>query len=146
MVLPRRHHNSARPTRRRQGYLFICAAISVLVYLAYFRRSPYSLHPSFRSSSSSDSWAPISQQTAVSKAELFLGNPPKWRDPNRDFEAEYEEVVKAMPALRSSRPARIAFLVMAHGPTDVKMLKRSLPWLYSPHNFILVSAGKYLLF
>lgn len=70
---------------------------------------------------------------------MYLGSPPRWRDPERDFDSEYQEVLKAVPALKATRPARIAFLIMAHGPTDIKMLQRSLPWLYSPNSFILVS-------
>ncbi|CAN0453284.1 unnamed protein product [Ectocarpus sp. 12 AP-2014] len=27
---------------------------------------------------------------------------------------------------------------MAHGPTDVELLRRNLPWLYSPLNFFLI--------
>ncbi|CAN0252332.1 unnamed protein product, partial [Ectocarpus fasciculatus] len=66
------------------------------------------------------------------------GNPPYWRDPRRDFQAEYDEVVAAVPGLRGTRPARFAFLIMAHGPTDVELLRRNLPWLYSPLNFFLI--------
>lgn len=67
-------------------------------------------------------------------------NPPNWRDPERDFHAEYEQVLEAFPALRASQKARIAFLIMAHGPSDVMLLNRSFPWLYSPRNFFLVRA------
>lgn len=66
------------------------------------------------------------------------GNPPNWRDPERDFDAEYEQVLEAFPVLRAMRKARIAFLIMAHGPSDVMLLNRSFPWLYSPRNFFLV--------
>lgn len=147
MVLPRRSH--ARPTRRRHG-VSLATGTALLVGLVFCL--VYALRPLSSSSlsSSSASTLPSSPQSSspalqhaplgvLPLADLLTGNPPKWRDPKRDFDAEYEEVLEAMPELRSTRRARIAFLIMAHGPTDVQLLKRSLPWLYSPLNFFLVS-------
>lgn len=138
MVLTRRNH--ARPTRRRH-LVGIVALVSVVFYIVYV------WNPFFSSSrTSSSSILPFSPPPpsllpangGPYRADAFPGDPSKWRDPQRDFDAEYEEVVAAVPSLQGTRPARLAFLIMAHGPTDVKLLKRSLPWLYSPLNFFLV--------
>lgn len=153
MVLPRRSH--ARPTRRRHG-VSLATGTALLVGLVFCL--VYALRPLSSSSlsSSSVSTLPSSPQSSspalqhvapgvLPLADLLTGNPPKWRDPKRDFDAEYQEVLEAVPGLRSTRRARIAFLIMAHGPTDVQLLKRSLPWLYSPLNFFLVSWACVLL-
>lgn len=129
MVLPRRHHG--RP-RRRHGCIVGAAAVCVLLYFFYLRRpldASSHLYPKDGS-----------PEIVFPEVNLYSGNPPLWRDPQRDFDAEYQEVLRAVPALKATRPARIAFLVMAHGSTDVKMLQRSLPWLYSPNCHILVSS------
>lgn len=166
MVWPRRrlsgHHGPSirqHPSRRRtQGFVVMAAAALLLLYTVYFRPSLHRL----RKSLPTHSRPPPSSSTQYSAggggggdggegkeaagpaqtlptADLLSGSPPKWRDPQRDFEAEYEEILEAVPELRSTKRARLAFFIMAHGPTDVEMLKRSLPWLYSPHSFILVS-------
>lgn len=164
MVLSRRNH--ARPTRRRHftctaGVLFFTSAAVMLLYLLVW-------HPLFSSSNSSSGSGrgrgrhrnePTSSSFSSTPgadhnengeggggggdlplAELLSGDPPYWRDPRRDFQAEYDAVYAAVPGLSGTRPARFAFLIMAHGPTDVKLLKRSLPWLYSPLNFFLVGS------
>lgn len=152
MVWRRRqaHGPSSRqhPSRRRtKTFLLMAAAGTVILYMVYFRLSlnsylSLSLSPHYSHTTSA---TPQGDGTAVQAmvslpmADLFLGTPPKWRDPKRDFEDEYLEVLEAVPELRSTRRARIAFFIMAHGPTDVEMLKKSLPWLYSPNNYILVS-------
>lgn len=115
--------------------------MSVVFYMVYV------WNPFFSSSRTSSSSIPpfsppppslLPDNGGPYRADAFPGDPSKWRDPQRDFDAEYEEVVAAVPSLQGTRPARLAFLIMAHGPTDVKLLKRSLPWLYSPLNFFLV--------
>lgn len=152
MVWRRRHaHGPAsrqHPSRRRtQSFLLMAAAGTVLLYMVYFRPSlnshsslPLSTHYS-RSTSGTPGGEGTAVQAMVSlpTADLLSGNPPKWRDPKRDFAGEYLDVLEAVPELRSTRRARLAFFIMAYGPTDVEMLKRSLPWLYSPNNYILVS-------
>lgn len=154
MVLSRRVH--ARPTRRRSLAYTTAAFLAVMFYL-------FQWHPFFAPAGSapqeqygSPSSSTSSSSTTVDKhpgiaalnsndrgglplAKLLSGNPPYWRDPRRDFQAEYDEVREAVPGLAGIRPARFAFLIMAHGPEDVKLLKRNLPWLYSPLNFFLVS-------
>ncbi|CAM9652109.1 unnamed protein product [Ectocarpus sp. 6 AP-2014] len=159
MVLPRRNH--ARPTRRRHVACTTAAFFAVMLYLFYSNWHPF--FTSYRETSSSSSFSSSTPRshadtaTAANKggrggggggegegegvfplSELLSGNPPYWRDPRRDFQAEYEEVVAAVPGLRGTRPARFAFLIMAHGPTDVELLRRNLPWLYSPLNFFLI--------
>lgn len=168
MVLPRRNH--ARPTRRRHfactaGVVFFTSTAVMLLYLfvwhpffssnksssAFGRgRGRHGNEPT--SSSSSSSSTPGAGNAGKGEggggegegglplAELLSGNPPYWRDPRRDFQAEYDAVFAAVPGLNGTPPARFAFLIMAHGPTDVKLLKRSLPWLYSPLNFFLVGS------
>lgn len=143
MVLSRRNH--VRPTRRRH-LVGIVALVSVVFYIVYvwnpffssprtFSITPFSPPPS----------SLLPANGGPYRADAFPGDPSKWRDPQRDFDAEYEEVVAAVPSLQGTRPARLAFLIMAHGPTDVKLLKRSLPWLYSPLNFFLVGAVRCVL-
>lgn len=127
MVLPRRR---SRPRPKKQhGFLLAVLAIGIVVYLVYFRPAPRRVIPP----------AP-----ALPVPDLSLGRlqVPKWRDSSRDFDAEYEALLGAVPELRGGRRARIAFLIMAHGADDVQLLKRSLPWLYSPLNFFLVSDGR----
>lgn len=152
MVLPRRNHS--RPTRRRHVACTTAAFLLVIVYLSFSNWHPFfSSSSNFRwettSSSSSPSSTPRSHGDAATGgsngqagdlplADLLSGNPPYWRDRRRNFQAEYDEVVAGVPGLRGTRPARFAFLIMAHGPTDVMLLRRNLPWLYSPLNFFLV--------
>lgn len=144
MVLPRRHH--ARPTRRRNlaGTALACSVVFYIVYAwpsSRFFGTP-SNSPGVSTSSHSHTSSSFGPPGALPQAHLLSGSPPRWRDPHRDFDAEYEQVLEAVPALRGTRQARIAFLIMAHGPTDVIMLKRSLPWLYSPLNLFLVSSSR----
>lgn len=149
MVLPRRLH--ARPTRRRNLVYTTAAFLAVMFYLFHW-------HPFFSQDSSSarkghSSSSPTSSSTVghadlagldsddrggLPLAKLLSGNPPYWRDRLRDFQAEYDEVREAVPGLAGIRPARFAFLIMAHGPSDVKLLKKNFPWLYTPFNFFLV--------
>lgn len=148
MALPRRLH--ARPTRRRNLAYTTVAFLAVMFYLfhwhPFFSPSALKEHSSSPLPSSStivDHHPEIAaldsnDRGGLPLAELLSGNPPYWRDPRRDFQAEYDEVLEAVPGLAGIRPARFAFLIMAHGPADVKLLKRNLPWLYSPLNFFLV--------
>ncbi|CAM9435366.1 unnamed protein product [Choristocarpus tenellus] len=78
--------------------------------------------------------------TSPSEPRIYDGPhpPPNWRSPGRDVEAEYQAVLEAVPELGGTRRARLAFLVMAHGSNDIVLLKRSIPWLYSKENFILI--------
>lgn len=154
MVLPRRNHS--RPTRRRHLACTTAAFLLVIVYLSFSNWHPFfSSSSNFRwetTSSSSPSSTPRSHGDAATGgnngqagdlplADLLSGNPPYWRDRRRNFQAEYDEVIAGVPGLRGTKPARFAFLIMAHGPTDVMLLKRNLPWLYSPLNFFLVRRG-----
>lgn len=154
MALSRRLH--ARPTRRRNLAYTTAAFLAVMLYL--FHWHPF-FSPGVKEHSSSSSSSPTSSTTVdhhadiaglgsngrtglspagLPLAELLSGNPPYWRDPRRDFQAEYDEVRGAVPGLAGIRPARFAFLIMAHGPSDVKLLKKNFPWLYSPLSFFLV--------
>ena len=156
MVFPRRLH--ARPTRRRQLVYTTLAFLAVMFYL--FRWNP-SFSPGGRRQRAPRTDPALSKSGSTDRldtaatdsedrgglplAELLSGNPPRWRDPRRDFQAEYDEVVAAVPGLAGGRPARFAFLIMAHGPSDVKLLRRNLPWLYSPLNFFLVGGKEGLV-
>ena len=149
MALPRRLH--ARPTRRRNLVYTTAAFLAVMLYLFHWHPffSPGSGSARNEHSSSSPSSSTTVDHADIARldgngrdglplSELLSGNPPYWRDPRRDFQAEYDEVRDAVPGLAGIRPARFAFLIMAHGPSDVKLLKKNFPWLYSPLNFFLV--------
>lgn len=139
MVFPRRLH--ARPSRRRQLAYTTAAFLAVMFYLfrwhPFFSERPARVDPP-PAATNPDAATDSEGRGGLPLSELLSGNPPRWRDPRRDFQAEYDEVVAAVPSLRGTRPARFAFLIMAHGPSDVKLLRRNLPWLYSPLNFFLV--------
>ena len=151
MVLPRRNH--VRVSRRHRGAGFVgLALVGIVFYLSYSWYRP--LTSSFGSRRpSSSSLTTFSSMTALNagsykpppdgiplRVNISESNPRNWRNPERDFDTEYEQVLEAFPALRTTRRARIAFFIMAHGPTDVMLLARSFPWLYSPLNFYLVSS------
>lgn len=151
MALPRRLH--ARPTRRRNLAYTTAAFLAVMLYL--FHWHPFFSPGSSRKKHGGGGPSSPSSSTTVDHAdgatldgrgrgglplaELLSGDPPYWRDPRRDFQAEYDGVREAVPGLAGIRPARFAFLIMAHGPADVKLLRKNFPWLYSPLNFFLVS-------
>ncbi|CAM9304583.1 unnamed protein product [Ascophyllum nodosum] len=149
MVLPRRNH--VRVSRRHRGAGFVgLALVGIVFYLSYSWYRP--LTSSFGSRRpSSSSLTTFSSMTALNagsykpppdgiplRVNISESNPRNWRNPERDFDTEYEQVLEAFPALRTTRRARIAFFIMAHGPTDVMLLARSFPWLYSPLNFYLI--------
>lgn len=155
MVLLRRNHS--RPTSRRHRGAGLAGFVTIsLIVCLWYSWYPFSPRASPSGTRNTES-ASIKESTSLMMASATTpkpppasvkttgintskDNPPKWRDPERDFDAEYEQVVEAFPTLQSTRKARIAFLIMAHGPSDVMLLNRSFPWLYSPRNFFLVSA------